>query len=284
MVSKTTTVRTALLSAALVAALLLGFADTKAVRGVLTGWLLQAVRPGDPAMVRSQRYLRRQVIPRRDPRLSPDEHVQIMGLWHQLWIWDDLHYLGVHIQKNPMDLWMMQQLIYEVRPDVIVETGSLEGGSALYWAHILDGMGLTDSRVITIDIENRTHGAASQPLWQRYVEFIHADSVAPSTIAQVRQRVGNRRVLVVLDSLHTRDHVLREMELYGELVAPGSYMVVEDTNIDAIPVLTDYGAGPMAAVIDYLENGGDRYFEQDFSREAFIQTYNPGGWLRRKTE
>ncbi|MFK7931395.1 MAG: CmcI family methyltransferase [Myxococcota bacterium] len=274
-------IRVSVLSAAMGAALVAGFADTKGAREVVVQAIL-----GDsiaPSQARSHRYLREVVIPQRGVDLSADRQIEIMNLWHELWIWDDLSYLGVHIQKNPPDLFMMQQIIHEIRPDYIVETGTLHGGSAVYWAHVLDGLGLTESRIITVDIEDQTQEAAKQPLWQEYVEFIHADSVAPSTIAEVKRRLaGGGTVLVVLDSLHTAEHVQREMELYGELVTPGSYMVVEDTNIDGVPVLPGYGPGQMAGVIDYLDTGGDAKFEQDFSREKLLFTYNPGGWLRRK--
>jgi cephalosporin hydroxylase len=90
---------------------------------------------------------------------------------------------------------------------------------------------------------------------------------------------GAGRVLVVLDSDHSRDHVLAELRAYAPLVTPGSYLVVEDTNVNGHPVYEAFGPGPMEAVQDFLKERDD--FEVDRSREKFLLTFNPGGWLRK---
>lgn len=228
----------------------------------------------------SEAYAR--IIARRDAELDPEQQRQLMTLYHRLGIWEHMWYLGIPIQKNPCDLWMMQQLLFEVQPDYVIEAGTLHGGSALYFAHILDGLGLDDARVLTIDIENQCQQAAQLPLWKEKVEFILGSSTDPQIVADIARRVSGKRVLVVLDSDHSRDHVLAELKAYAPMVNPGSYVVVEDTNIDGVPVLPEYGPGPMLAVEEFLPTDEGKHFVQDVSREAMVLTFNPGGWLKRE--
>ena len=189
---------------------------------------------------------------------------------------------NVPIGKNPLDLWMMQQIIYETQPEFIVETGTFMGGSALYWAHTLNGMGLENSRVITVDISDLTSTASKHPLWNKYVTFLKGSSVDPAIVAQIAERVKGHKTLVTLDSDHSMQHVLNEMRAYAPLVTRGNYLVVEDTNLDGVPIFPEGGPGPMAAVQQFFKDGGNKTFTQDLSREAFIMTFNPGGWLRKK--
>jgi len=234
----------------------------------------------ETARIAQEHYSR--IVAQRDVELSSAQQKQIMELYHRLGIWENMWWLGVKIQKNPCDLWMMQQIIYEVRPDYIIEAGTLCGGSALYFAHVLDGLGLDDSKVITIDIEEQCQEAAKLPLWRKKVEFIHGSSTDPEIVAKIRERVKGKKVVVVLDSDHTRDHVFDELLCYSPMVSPGSYVVTEDTNIDGVPVKPKYGPGPMAAVNDFLQREEGTQFSQDVSREALVLTFNPGGWLKRR--
>jgi cephalosporin hydroxylase len=226
-----------------------------------------------------------QILAERDSAMPVDEQLRIMRLWQDLKVWQNMWFLGTRIQKNPCDLWMMQQLLYEVRPDFVIEAGTAYGGSALYWAHVLDGLGLEDSKVITIDIVDRCHDAREQPLWQQYVEFHHESSTDPELVEEIRRRVAGKTVLVCLDSWHADHHVEAECEAYGPMVSPGSYLVVEDTSMDLLGQKPDGAeAGPGAAVERYLAGAGGALFEVDRSREQMILTFNPGGWLRRVAE
>jgi len=189
---------------------------------------------------------------------------------------------NVPIEKNPLDLWMMQQIIYETRPDFIIETGTFRGGSALYWAYTLNGMGLANSRVITIDIQDLTANAASSPLWKKYVTFYKGSSTAPDIVAEIAKKTKGHSVLVTLDSDHRAEHVLNELHAYSPMVTPGSYLIVEDTHMDGVPTDPSFGPGPMNATLRFLKEDAGKDFEQDLSREAFIMTFNPGGWLKRK--
>jgi cephalosporin hydroxylase len=221
-----------------------------------------------------------EIVARRDVKLTLEKQKEIARIFHELDIWQHMWFLGIPIQKNPCDLWMMQQIIYETRPEVIVETGTFRGGSALFFAHALEGMGLGASRVLTVDIENACSDAATLPLWQKHVEFIQGSSTDPRVVEQIREACRGKRVMVVLDSMHEKFHVLEELKLYSPLVTTGCYLIVEDTNSDGVPVFPG-SVGPTAALLEFLGTPQGKGFQQDVSREAMVLTFNPGGWLKR---
>ena len=233
--------------------------------------VLKAAREEYPRLYRNQ-----------PSHFTLEQDAMLKKLFHELPVWESLQFLGVPILKNPLDLWTMQHIIYEVRPDFIIETGTLRGGSALFWAHTLEGLGLEHSRVLTVDIEAFAQTAALEPLWKKYVDFYLGSSVDADIVEQIRRRVQGKKVLVTLDALHTAGHVLKELRAYGPMVSPGSYIVVEDTHLDGVPTHGRDVAGPLSAVTEFLRQGGNRDFTQDLSREGFGTTWNPGGWLRRK--
>ena len=215
--------------------------------------------------------------------MPAEKQNELMKLFHDLPVWRNMWFHNVQIEKNPLDLWMMQQIMYEQQPDFIVETGTYKGGSALYWAHTLEGLGLTNSKVLTVDITNYVKGGADQhQLWKKYVTFYLGSSTDPAIVSQIAERVKGKKVIVTLDSDHTMNHVLEEMKMYAPLVNRGSYLIVEDTHMDGVPTAPDFGPGPLAAVRKYLADGGSKEFEQDLTREAYVMTFQPGGWLKRK--
>jgi cephalosporin hydroxylase len=186
----------------------------------------------------------------------------------------DTHWLGVRADKCPLDLWIYQELITELRPDLIVETGTAFGGSALYLASMCD---LIDhGQVLTIDIIEQ-QGRPAHPR----LTYLTASSILPETALEVKQRIQpGATTLFFLDSDHKRDHVLQELRLYAPLVSPGSYIVVEDTILNGHPVSPEYGPGPMEAVEAFLAETDE--FEPDKRREKFYLTFNRKGYLRRK--
>lgn len=195
--------------------------------------------------------------------------------WHHLGK-DTLNasWQGVRTLKCPLDLWVYQELLAEVRPDLVVETGTRAGGSALFLSQMLDLMG-GEGRVISIDVElddNRPQHAR--------LSYLVGSSTAPDIADQVRKAAGQAsRVMVFLDSDHSASHVTAELAIYADLVTSGSYLVVEDTNVNGHPVYDDHGPGPAEAVTAFLAQ--DTRFEIDPSRERFLLTMNPGGYLRR---
>ena len=182
------------------------------------------------------------------------------------------YWLGVPILKSPLDCWVYQELIQELRPDLIIETGTDLGGSALFLASMCDLVG--HGRVITIDI--RSAARATHPR----ITFLVGDSTSAEILEQVRRAAeGAERVLVILDSDHHATHVARELRAYREFVTPGSYLVVEDTNVNGHPVMPEHGPGPFEAVEEFLRE--DPEFVADRSREKFLLTYFPNGFLKR---
>lgn len=187
--------------------------------------------------------------------------------------WSNTHWLGVPAQKCPFDLWVYQELLHELRPAVIVECGTAEGGSALFLASICDLLG--EGEIVTVDIRE----TPGRPEHDR-VTYLTGSSTAPEIVRAVKERIAGRSpVLVLLDSNHERDHVLTEMRLYGPLVTPGSYLIVEDSNINNSPVLPDFGPGPAEAIETFLAETDD--FTVDASREKYFLTFNPRGYLRK---
>ncbi len=187
--------------------------------------------------------------------------------------WRSTTWLGVRTYKCPLDLWTYQELIHRLRPDLIVETGTADGGSALFMATMCELVG--SGQVVTIDIA-RASAAPSH----RLLRYIVGPSTAPATVELVRDIAGGKRVvMVVLDSDHHRGHVLEEMRLYGPLVTRGSYLIVEDTCLNGNPVEVGFGPGPMEAVEEFLRE--DRRFTVDRGLERFMMTFNPRGYLRR---
>lgn len=185
-----------------------------------------------------------------------------------------LSWLGHQTLKCPSDLWIYQELLTELRPDVIVETGTCFGGSALFLASICD---LLDcGQVITVDSDA---SASSRRPRHRRIHYVTGSSTDTGTLATVRKLAANRRGMVILDSDHGRDHVLAEMRLYQEFVATGSYMIVEDTCVNGHPILPEHGPGPWEAVDEFLRES--KAFAVDRDRERLLLTLNPRGYLRR---
>lgn len=188
--------------------------------------------------------------------------------------WKNTRWLGARALKTPLDLWIYQELLVALLPALIIETGTAEGGSALFLASICELLGRGE--VVTIDTEAR-----EQPHHPR-ITYLTGSSTAPETLAAVAERAqGKSPVMVLLDSEHKRDHVLAELRSYADFVTPGSYLVVEDTNLNDHPVLPGFGPGPMEAVEEFLQERDD--FESDPSSEKFLLTFNPRGYLRRKS-
>lgn len=213
-----------------------------------------------------------------DALAQKDLAERFQAAYYDSGIWKDTRWLGIPSEQAPTDNWSMQDIISEVRPDYIVETGTFHGGTTLYYALVLSTLN-PNGRVITIDVEPHIADASQSPIWKQHVEMIVGSSVDPAVTAHIAQEVRGKKVLVTLDSLHTRDHVLKEMEIYSNLVSPGSYMVVQDTNINGHPVLPGWGPGPNEAVQEFFKTHNN--FVVDRSREKYLLTFYPGGWLKR---
>jgi cephalosporin hydroxylase len=186
--------------------------------------------------------------------------------------WTETTWLGAQALKNPLDLWVYQEIIFEQRPELIVETGTYRGGSAFYLASICDLVGAGE--VVSIDVEPLREDYPAHP---RITYLGGRSSTDPDVVAQVRGRAQGKRVLVVLDSDHSQAHVEAELAVYAPLVQVGGYVIVEDSNIGQIR--KDLLPGPLQAIEAFL--AGTDEFEIDRAREKFLITQNPSGYLRR---
>ena len=215
--------------------------------------------------------------------LRPDEQAATDAFHHAYYdSWDqpsggsrgtiDLSWFGYRTLKSPLDLWTYQEIIVETRPDLIVETGTHSGGSALYLASILDLLG--HGSVLTVDI-----AVPKAPPSHPRLRYLTGSSVAVDIVARVRAAAEGKRVMVLLDSDHTAAHVAAELAAYDDLVSVGGYLVVEDTNVNGHPVKPDFGPGPMEALDEFLAQRDDFVIDPD--RERFLMTLNPRGFLRR---
>lgn len=192
-------------------------------------------------------------------------------------IWKHASWLGVISEQTPNDNWSMQEIITETRPDYMIESGTFHGGTTLYYASVLAQVN-PSSKIITIDIDPHVEDASKFPLWREHVELITGSSVDPKVTEHIAQEVSGKKVLVTLDSLHTKEHVLKEMEIYSKLVTQGSYLVVQDTNINGNPVLPGFGPGPKEAVEEFFKTHDNFVVDR---RPEKLLTFYPGGWLKR---
>lgn len=212
------------------------------------------------------------------PRGAEAVSREFFKIYHSRAIQRDTAWFGVPVQQTPTDMWMVQQIITELKPEVLIETGTLKGGSSLYYASVLHALN-SEAKVVTVDIEDQLERAKDFEVFRRYVTPVLGSSVAPETLERVAALVGDKPALVLLDSDHHKDHVLRELRLYARFVPVGGYMIVNDTDLNGHPVLPDYGPGPMEAVEEFL--AADDRFVVDRGREKFMLTMYPKGYLKR---
>lgn len=160
--------------------------------------------------------------------------------------WQNTHWVGTRVMKASSDLWIYQEIVNEIKPDLVLETGTALGGSALYLAHLFDIM--SKGRIVTVDLEER--GGNPVPDHER-IRYLRGSSVELRILEQMREAAaGVRTVLVILDSDHSEDHVLTELEAYAPLVSEGGYLIVEDSNVGGHPAYPEFGPGPMEVRID----------------------------------
>ncbi len=211
--------------------------------------------------------------------------------------------LGRPIIQFPQDMIALQELIWETKPDLIIETGIAHGGSLILSASMLALLDYCDAaesgqvldpktarrRVLGIDIDIRAHNREAieaHPMAHR-IDMMQGSSIAPDIVAEVHKRAeGHERVLVILDSNHTHEHVLAELDAYAPLVSPGSYCVVFDTVIEDLPAGMypdrpwDVGNNPKTAIHEFLSRNSDFVVDEDIEAKLLI-TVAPGGYLRR---
>lgn len=185
-------------------------------------------------------------------------------------------WLGHPIWQNTLDLWLIQEAISEIRPGVLLETGTNRGGSALFYAHLFDLIGR--GRVVTVDVE-RMHDL-SHPR----IDFLLGSSVSAPVLERMHEAAeqADGPVMVILDSDHTTPHVAAELEAYAPLVTPGSLLLAQDGVIDEHPMFAVARPGPLEAIHRFLPNHPEFEVDHGYNRR-FLITHHPDGWLRRRS-
>jgi cephalosporin hydroxylase len=219
----------------------------------------------------------------RDP--TPVEQRQkVIDDFHALWYdeaakgltWGSTTYMGVKLWKHPTDLHLYAELMHQIRPSLVIETGTAFGGSALYLAHLMDQLGT--GHVLSVDLNPVQK---SYPTHHRIEYLGGRSSTHGITATRVAERVAwfGPPVLVILDSDHSEKHVLQELTIYSQLVSPSSYLVVEDTEINGHPVFPTFGPGPQEALEKWLPKHPE--FVVD-ARLPARMLWSGHTWLRRE--
>jgi len=196
-------------------------------------------------------------------------------------------WLGRPIIQFPQDIIAIQEIIWQVKPDLIIETGIAHGGSLIFYASILELLG-GDRQVLGIDIDIREHNRVEiekHPMFKR-ITMIEGSSIDDSVVQQVYDFAKDKkRILVTLDSNHTHNHVLKELQLYSPLVTKGSYLVVFDTIIEDMPEGSfpdrPWGKGnnPKTAVLEFLRTNDRFKIDKEIDSKLLI-TVAPDGYLK----
>jgi cephalosporin hydroxylase len=189
-------------------------------------------------------------------------------------VFSKVTWMGVTARKMVLDAWVYQQMIHELRPEIIIEIGNAEGGSTKFLANMLDLVGAGE--VIAVDIDHSIFEGRHPR-----VTLVTGDSLSPEILARVDELAGGRQGLVIHDGDHSHPHVLKDLRAYAKFVRLGCYFIVEDTISDLFRAGDGIGNvnGPLCGVEEFVRE--DSRFQIDQSREQFVLTFNPRGFLKR---
>jgi cephalosporin hydroxylase len=211
--------------------------------------------------------------------------------WMQLSVDNKFSYqfdwLGVPIIQMPGDLIIFQEIVYKTQPDLIIETGVARGGSMIFWASIQKICGIS-GKVLGVDIDIRQHArnAIDNSNFKDQIDLIEGSSVEEKVVNQVKNYVSqHKKIMVVLDSNHTHEHVMSELEIYSNFVSKDCFMLVLDTVIDDLNIDPDRpwspGSSPKSAVKEFmLKNPGDFIQEQSYENRALLSVAPYGYWRK----
>lgn len=186
-------------------------------------------------------------------------------------------WLGKPLWQSVLDLWTLQETLFEIKPELLIECGTYMGGSSYFFGDLFELMG--KGRVITVDIVKQHN--LSHPR----VTYLIGDCASPEIVQQIRTERDKVTgpVMVLLDSDHSAAHVRKELDAYHSFVTPGSFLHVQDGVIDVLPMFTPGRPGPLVAIEAFVAEHSE--FEVDLKRSGkFLITHHPKGWLRRKTD
>jgi cephalosporin hydroxylase len=196
-------------------------------------------------------------------------------------VWEQITYRGVPILKWVGDLWNYQEIVHRLRPQLIVEFGSWNGGSSLYFADLLQRAG-TNGKVLTVDVDfSRLHDSPRSHPHIEWMQASTADHVVAARIQELRRTMPGPAFFII-DSDHSKPHVLAELENIRSVTTTGDYVIVEDGNINGHPVLPGWGDGPYEAIAEYFSRYSDDYEHDEKQESKFGFTFAPQGYLVRK--
>lgn len=218
----------------------------------------------------------------KEPALSNLESIQSYHKWYyNTEVWLGVEFMGVPCYKSVSDMWNYQEIIYQLKPALIVEFGTRYGGSALYFSLI--GRAVNPAlRVLSVDIgHDEVHALVFND------PAIHLMTCSSNDVSVARAIKALREthpgpVFFILDSDHTKQHVLSELELLRDVTLAGDYVIVEDSNINGHPVLPEWGEGPYEAIAEYIARYPNDYLHDKNREEKFGFTFAPNGFLIRR--
>lgn len=207
--------------------------------------------------------------------------------YHRLWYdeaargltWGSTTYFGIKLWKHPCDLHLYAELIHQIQPTLVIETGTAFGGSALYFAHLMDQIG--HGKVLSIDLNpvQKSYPRHPRISYLGGRSSTHLETVREAGLAAILAAQQKGAVMVILDSDHSQKHVEQELRCYASLVTPASYLVVEDTEINGHPVYEKFGPGPYEAVEKWLPQHPE--FVED-RRLVARMLWSAHTWLRKE--
>lgn len=205
---------------------------------------------------------------------NPKIEKKLIDEFHKFYFYSrvigETKWMGIRVLKIPFDLWVYQEIIYEKKPDIIIETGTGDGGATLYLAQICDAV--NKGKIISIDISDKR-----RPKHKR-IKYLLGSSIDSKIIRIVKSNIKKgQKVMAIMDSDHTKDYVVKELQSYAGIVTKGQYIIMEDTNVNGHPVFSDHGPGPMEGVLEFLKK--DKRYKADYSKEKFYISQNPNGYL-----
>jgi cephalosporin hydroxylase len=195
-------------------------------------------------------------------------------------VWQDTTWMGVETYKSPSDMWNYQEILFGLRPSLVIEFGTAFGGSALFWAGVMRQLG-HPFRVLSVDVSHDL----LRPEAQRDpdVTFVESSSTAPEVAERIRllRLEYPGKVFAILDSDHSMEHVLAEMKLLRPLLSAGDYLVVEDSLLNGHPVAPEWGPGPYEAIEAYEAQYPKDYTHDTARADKFGWSFSPYGFLIR---
>jgi cephalosporin hydroxylase len=206
--------------------------------------------------------------------------------YYHLWyyntlVWQQTTWMSVHTYKSPMDMWNYQEILVSLQPSLLIEFGTCDGGSALFFSSVMRQIG-RPYVVVSVDIEaSRISDRTKADPNIRLLTMSSASPEAQQLIKTLRQKSPGP-AFAILDSDHSKQHVLAEMISLRDILVAGDYLVVEDSNVNGHPVIKSFGPGPYEAIQEYFRMFPMDY-EHDFDRERkFGFSFAPNGFLRRR--